>query len=86
MSAEGGRKRGERRFCPTRGCFLLLLYDKAIACMQEAIELLDAGDRCQVRTSHSRTGHRHGTLDSLERSTGEIACNQERIYLYIYRL
>ena len=27
-----------------QGLFLLLLYDKAIACLQEAIELLDAGD------------------------------------------
>ena len=27
-----------------QGLFLLLLYDKAIACLQEAIELLYAGD------------------------------------------
>ena len=34
--AAGGKRR--------QGLFLLLLYDKAIACMQEAIGLLYAGD------------------------------------------
>ena len=73
MSAVGGRKRGERRFCPTRGCFLLLLYDKAIACMQEAIELLDAGDPVARSERLSRAQDIVMELsDSLDRSTGAI--------------
>ena len=84
MSAVGIRKRGERRFCPTRGCFCWSCMTRpSPACTKPFAGCRGPGSL--VRTSHPRTGHRHGTLDSIDRSTGEIACNQERIYLYIYR-
>jgi flagellin-specific chaperone FliS len=45
-----------------KGLFLLLLYDKAISCMNEALELSDA----------------------LDKNTGEVAYNLERLYQYVY--
>ena len=69
-----------------KGLFLLLLYDKAIACMEEAIEQLDAGNPiaksdCLIRAQDIVLE----LSDALDRSTGEIAYNLERIYLYVYR-
>ena len=70
-----------------RGCFCCFCYDKAIACMQEAIELLDAGDLVvKSATPHPRTQDIVMELsDSIDRSNGKIAYTQERIYPYFYR-
>ena len=41
MSAVGGRKLGEWRFCPDRGCFCCFCYDKAIAESRELMVKLN---------------------------------------------
>lgn len=69
-----------------KGLFLLLLYDKAIACMEEAMDLLEAGD--MVAKSDRLIRAQDIVLElseALDQSTGEIAHNLERLYLYIYR-
>ena len=69
-----------------KGLFLLLLYDKAIGCMQEALELLDAGDMVAKSDQLIRAQDIVTELsDALDRNTGAIAFNLERLYLYIYR-
>lgn len=70
----------------TQRLFLLLLYDKAIACMEEAIQLMDAGDLVAKSDRLIRAQDIVLELsDALDKGTGEIAHNLERIYVYIYR-
>ena len=69
-----------------KGLFLLLLYDKAIACMHEAMELLDAGDMVAKSDRLIRAQDIVLELsDALDKNTGEIAYNLERLYMHIYR-
>ena len=69
-----------------KGLFLLLLYDKAISCMDEAVELMEEGD---VVAKGDRLIHAQEIVlqlsDALDKSAGSIADNLERLYLYIYR-
>ena len=69
-----------------KGLFLLLLYEKAISCMDESLVLMDEGDMvgkgdCLI--------HAHEIVlqlsDALDKSTGAISDNLERLYLYVYR-
>jgi len=69
-----------------KGLFLLLLYDKAISCMGEALELMEEGD---MVAKSDRLIHAQDIIlelsDALDKSAGEIAFNLERLYLYTYR-
>ena len=69
-----------------KGLFLLLLYDKAIKSMTEALELMAKGDMVEKGEKLIRAQVIVLQLsDALDPSTGEIADNLERLYLYIYR-
>lgn len=69
-----------------KGLFLLLLYDKAIKSMDEALELMGKGDMVAKGERLIRAQDIVLQLsDALDHSTGEIADNLERLYLYIYR-
>ena len=69
-----------------KGLFLLLLYDKAISCMDEALSLIEQGD---MVGKGDRLIHAQEIVlqlsDALDKSTGSIANNLERLYLYVYR-
>jgi flagellar secretion chaperone FliS len=69
-----------------KGLFLLLLYDKAISCMEEALLLIEQGD---MVGKGDRLMHAQEIVlqlsDALDKSTGAIADNLERLYLYVYR-
>lgn len=69
-----------------KGLFLLLLYEKAISCMDESLVLIDEGDMvgkgdCLIRAQEIVLQ----LSDALDKSTGAIADNLERLYLYVYR-
>ena len=69
-----------------KGLFLLLLYEKAISCMDESLVLIDEGDMvgkgdCLIRAQEIVLE----LSDALDKSTGAIADNLERLYLYVYR-
>jgi flagellar protein FliS len=69
-----------------RGLILLMLYDKAIRCMEEAHELIEAGD--MVGKGEKLIQAQDivlQLLDALDHRAGEIAYNLERLYLYVYR-
>lgn len=69
-----------------KGLFLLMLYDKAIKSMNEALELMANGDMVAKGERLIRAQDIVLQLsDALDPSTGEIADNLERLYLYIYR-
>ena len=69
-----------------KGLFLLLLYDKAISCMNEALELIEAGDMVGKGEQLIRAQDIVLKLsDALDKSAGEVAYNLERLYLYVYR-
>ena len=69
-----------------KGLFLLLLYDKAISCMNEALELIEAGDMVGKGEQLIRAQDIVLELsDALDKSAGEVAYNLERLYLYVYR-
>ncbi len=69
-----------------KGLFLLLLYDKAISCMDEALLMIERGD---MIGKGDRLMHAQEIVlqlsDALDKSTGSIADNLERLYLYVYR-
>ena len=69
-----------------KGLFLLLLYDKAISCMDAALSLIEQGD---MVGKGDRLIHAQEIVlqlsDALDKSTGSIADNLERLYLYVYR-
>jgi flagellar protein FliS len=69
-----------------KGLFLLLLYGKAISCMDEALSLIEQGDMVGKgdRLLHAQEIVLQLT-DALDKSTGAIADNLERLYLYVYR-
>ena len=68
-----------------KGFFLLLLYDKAISCMNEALELIEAGDMIGKGEQLIRAQDIVLELsDALDKSTGEVAYNLERLYQYVY--
>ena len=68
-----------------------MLYDRAIRCMEEAIELIDAGD--MIAKGERLVQAQDVVLqlaDALEKDTEDeqvrsISFNLERLYLYIYR-
>lgn len=69
-----------------KGMLLLLLYDKAITCMDESLELMDAGDMIGKGESLLRAQEIVLQLsDALDKCAGDVAVNLERLYLYIYR-
>ena len=69
-----------------KGLFLLLLYDKSISCMDKALSLIEQGD---MVGKGDRLIHAQEIVlqlsDALDKSTGSIADNLERLYLYVYR-
>ena len=69
-----------------KGLFLLLLYDKAISCMDKALSLIEQGD---MVGKGDRLIHAQEIVlqlsDALDKSMGSIADNLERLYLYVYR-
>ena len=69
-----------------KGLFLLLLYDKAISCMDKALSLIEQGD--MVGKGDLLIHAQEIVLqlsDALDKSAGSIADNLERLYLYVYR-
>lgn len=69
-----------------KGLFLLLLYDKAISCMDQALELMEAGDMIAKGELLVRAQDIVLQLaDALDKEAGDIADNLERLYLYVYR-
>lgn len=69
-----------------KGLFLLLLYDKAITCMDQAVERMEAGD--MIAKGDLLIHAQEIVLqlsDALDKSAGSIADNLERLYLYVYR-
>jgi len=73
-----------------KGSLLLMLYDKAIRCMEEAIELIEVGDMIGKGERLIKAQDIVLQLaDSLDKDSGvegatDIALNLERLYLYIY--
>ena len=68
---------------------LLQLYGKAMECMDEALDLIDAGDVVEKGRRLMRAQDIVLQLsDALDhQGTGrEMAANLERLYLYLYRL
>ena len=74
-----------------KGTLLLMLYDKAIRCMEEAIDLIEVGDMLGKGERLVRAQDIVLLLaDALDKGTGDpnatsIAQNLERTYLYVYR-
>ena len=74
-----------------RGTLLLMLYDKAIRCMGEAVDLIEAGDMVGKGERLIRAQDIVLLLaDALDKESGDpnatsIACNLERTYLYVYQ-
>ena len=69
-----------------KGLLLLLLYDKAISCMDESLVLMDAGDMIGKGERLLRAQEIVLELsDALDKCAGDVAHNLERLYLYIYR-
>ena len=73
-----------------KGNLLLMLYDKAIRCMEEAIVLIGAGDMiCKGAKIIQAQDIVLKLAESLDKNSGiegatEIALNLERLYLYVY--
>ncbi|MBN98378.1 MAG: flagellar export chaperone FliS [Gemmatimonadetes bacterium] len=73
-----------------KGNLLLMLYEKAIRCMEEALVLIEAGDMIGKGAKIIQAQEIVLQLaDSLDKNSGiegatEIALNLERLYLYIY--
>mgnify|MGYP001357230618 CR=1 FL=1 len=73
-----------------KGILLLMLYDKAISCMEEAIELIKAKDYVGKGERIIRAQEIVTQLcDVLDRDSGEpgaraLALNLERLYAYVY--
>jgi flagellar protein FliS len=67
---------------------VFMLYDKAIACLKEAMRAVEAGDieaRCAANTRAMEiVAHLRGTLD--RDKGGEIAANLDRLYGFILTL
>lgn len=72
-----------------KGYLLLMLYEKAMRCMEEALELIDAGDMVEKGERLIQAQEIVSQLsDALDRTSvggEEIVANLERLYLYIYR-
>ena len=74
-----------------KGTLLLMLYDKAIRCMEEAVELIEAGDMVGKGERLIRAQDIVMLLaDALDKDSGDptatsIARNLERTYLYVYQ-
>ena len=74
-----------------KGRLLLMLYEKAMRCMDEAIELIEAGDMIgkgeRLIRAQDIVLELSDALDkhSLDENTRAISFNLERLYLYIYR-
>jgi flagellar protein FliS len=69
-----------------KGLFLLMLYDKAISCMDESLVRMEEGDMigkgdCLIHAQEIVLQ----LSDALDKSAGPIADNLERLYLYVYR-
>ena len=73
-----------------KGILLLMLYDKAISCMEEAIELIKAEDYVAKGERIIRAQEIVTQLcDVLDRESSEpgaraLALNLERLYVYVY--
>lgn len=73
-----------------KGNLLLMLYDKAIRCMEEAIVLIVAGDMigkgAKIIQAQDIVLQLADSLDknSVVEGATEIAFNLERLYLYVY--
>ena len=73
-----------------KGILLLMLYDKAISCMEEAIELIAAKDFVGKGERLIRAQEIVMQLcDALDKESGEpdattLAENLERLYVYVY--
>jgi flagellar protein FliS len=67
---------------------VFMLYDKAIACLKEAIRAVEAGEieaRCMANARAMEiVAHLRGTLD--RQKGGEIAANLDRLYGFILTL
>lgn len=69
-----------------KGMFVLLLYDKAIECMTESIQLIDEGKMIAKGEKLIQAQDIVLELSAvLDKGSGEIATNLERLYFYIYR-
>jgi len=74
-----------------KGHLLVMLYEKAMQCMEEAIELIQEGDMIGKGQRLIHAQHIVSQLtDALEAqdgdvASGEIAANLGRLYTYIYR-
>ena len=69
-----------------KGMFVLLLYDKAIKCMTESIQLIDEGKMIAKGEKLIQAQDIVLELSNvLDKRSGEIATNLERLYFYIYR-
>jgi flagellar secretion chaperone FliS len=65
---------------------LLMLYSKAIACMDEALVMIDAGDMIGKGEKLIRAQDIVLELtDSLDLNAGDLAGNLSSLYTYIYR-
>ena len=73
-----------------KGNLLLMLYEKAIRCMEESLVLIEVGDMIGKGAKIIQAQDIVLQLaDSLDKNSGiegvtEIALNLERLYLYIY--
>jgi flagellar protein FliS len=69
-----------------KGLLLLMLYDKAIHCMEEAVQLIEAGDMLGKGEKLIQAQDIVLELmDALDHRAGGIAGNLERLYMYVYR-
>ena len=74
-----------------KGNLLLMLYDKALRCMEEAVDLIDTGDMIlkgeRLIKAQDIVLQLSDALDrdNPDENTSLMAFNLERLYLYIYR-
>ena len=72
-----------------KGHLLLMLYEKAMRCMEEALELIDSGDMVEkgerLILAQDIVCQLSDALDRNSAEGQEVVANLERLYLYIYR-
>jgi flagellar protein FliS len=70
-----------------KSLFLLMLYNKALRCMDEALDLIDADDMIGKGERLLQAQDIIMELSAaLDKNVGAVAVNLERLYIYVYRL
>ncbi len=69
-----------------KGLFLLMLYNKALKCMDEALDFIEGGDMIAKGERLLQAQDIIMELSAaLDKKAGDVAVNLERLYIYVYR-